>query len=168
MMIRREEPADIEGIRTVVTNAFKEAPHSSGTEAAIVDALRRGSALSVSLVAEHANEIVGHVAFSPVTIDGNKIDWYGLGPVAVRDDVQRRGIGRALIEAGLDQIRLLGARGCVVLGDPRYYSRFGFRADPNLRYPDVPPEYFQRLDFGDAQRRGIVEYHPAFSTTSAS
>lgn len=127
-----------------------------------MDALRAGGALTVSLVAEHGGEIIGHAAFSPVEIDGKTVDWYGLGPVAVRPDQQRQGIGIRLIEAGFEQLKALSSAGCVVLGDPGYYSRFGFKADLALRFPDVPPEYFQRLDFGHDERQGVVVYHPAF------
>ncbi len=111
----------------------------------------------MSLVAEKDGEIVGHVAFSPVEIHGQAVNWYGLGPVAVRPDKQRQGIGGRLIEAGLDQIKTRGAAGCVVLG-----ARFGFKADPALYFPGVPAEYFQRLDFGDDTRQGVVVYHSAF------
>jgi putative acetyltransferase len=162
MMIRREQPGDIPAIRAVLTSAFRNAPHSSGNEAAIVDGLREGGALTISLIAEDEGELVGHVAFSPIKINAEAVDWYSLGPIAVRPDKQRHGIGRTLIEAGLDSIRSLDARGCVVLGDPAYYGRFGFRSDPALRNTRVPAEYFQQLSFGDEKRRGIVEYHPAF------
>lgn len=162
MIVRPEHPKDIEEIRALITTAFDGAPYSDGTEGAIVDALRKGGALSVSLVAERGGEIVGHVAFSPVQIDGNELRWYGLGPVAVRPDRQRQGIGTRLIEAGLDQIKSMGAAGCVVLGYPGYYSRFGFKADPTLSFPGVPQHYFQCLDFGTAARQGVVVYHQAF------
>lgn len=75
---------------------------------------------------------------------------------------QRKGIGDALIRAGLARLEQQGAQGCVVLGDPRYYRRFGFVADPALRYAEVPPEYFQRLAFSGAAPAGVVTYHPAF------
>jgi putative acetyltransferase len=162
MIIRPETARDIAEIQTLVTIAFEGAPHSDGTEGAIVDALRAAGALTTSLVAERDGLIVGHVAFSPVEIDGKSVDWYGLGPVAVRPDQQRQGVGVRLIEAGLDEIKALGARGCVVLGDPAYYSRFGFSADAALQFPGVPHEYFQRLAFGDDKRHGIVRYHSAF------
>ncbi|WP_394801876.1 GNAT family N-acetyltransferase [Rhizobium halophilum] len=138
MIVRQENPRDSEEIRALVTAAFDGAPHSNGTEGAIIDALREGGALSVSLVAEREGEIVGYVGFSPVQIDGRDIEWYGLGPVAVRPDRQRQGVGVRLIEAGLAQMKSIGAAGCVVLGDPGYYSRFGFHADPALSFPGVP------------------------------
>jgi len=165
MIVRPENPLDFVKIRVLVTAAFDGAPHSDGTEVAIVDALREGGALTVSLVAEQDGEIVGHVAFSPVQIDGREVRWYGLGPVAVRPDRQRQGIGVRLIETGIDRIKSLRAAGCVVLGDPGYYSRFGFKADPALSFPGVPPEYFQSLNFGNEALEGVVVYHQAFYGT---
>lgn len=162
MIIRPEDIYDVDDIRSLITSAFDGTPHSDGTEGAIVDALREGGALTVSLVAEQAGDIVGHVAFSPVRVENAVGDWYGLGPLAVRLDRRRHGIGVQLVENGLSTIRSLGAAGCVVLGDPSYYSRFGFKADPNLRFPGVPSEYFQCLDFGTGTRFGVVAYHKAF------
>jgi len=162
MIIRTEVPSDIPGIRSVVRRAFQDAPHSGGNEAEIVDALRDSGALSVSLVAEDEGKVVGHVAFSPVSVDGQTLPWYGLGPVAVLADKRRRGIGEALINAGLERIRELGAKGCVVLGDPAYYGRFGFESDPDLRLANVPARYFQRLVLRGEPPRGMVDYHGAF------
>ncbi|WP_454813718.1 GNAT family N-acetyltransferase [Labrys neptuniae] len=162
MQIRPERADDIGIIRAVTKAAFEAMAHSSQTEAAIVDALRAAGALTLSLVAEKAGEIVGHVAFSPVTIDGAFRRWYGLGPVSVRPDCQRDGIGRALIEAGLADLRRLMAEGCVVLGDPAYYSRFGFKNDARLCLPGLPPVYFQCLPFGADTPHGNVAYHPGF------
>ena len=162
--VRAERGGDEPQIHALIQAAFRGAEHSSGTEAEIVDALRSAGALSVSLVAEDANVIVGHAAFSPVTIGGGPPGWFGLGPVAVRPDRQKQGIGGAVIEAGLAELKEKGARGCVVLGDPGYYERFGFCADEGLRYPGPPPEYFQALSFGGAMPRGEVAYHPAFAT----
>ena len=167
MQVRPETPADTAAIRTVVAAAFESAPHRSGTEAEIVDALRGAGALAVSFIAEEDGEIVGHIAFSPVTIDGETGGWFGLGPAAVRPDKQRGGIGQALIRAGLERLRAAGAQGCVVLGDPLYYDRFGFRSVPELRYRDAPAEYFRCLVFRGEQPTGDVGYHPAFSSTAA-
>ncbi|HEY7644997.1 MAG TPA: N-acetyltransferase [Hyphomicrobiales bacterium] len=162
MIIRDETLADLPAIRSVVTAAFQDAPHSGGNEAAIVDALREAGALAVSLVAEDEGAVVGHVAFSPVIINGQDIGWYGLGPVAVLPGKRQRGTGEALIKAGLARIEERGARGCVVLGDPAYYRRFGFRSDPDLRFADAPAAYFQRLVIDGEPPSGVVGYHPAF------
>ncbi|TCM18974.1 putative acetyltransferase [Novosphingobium sp. PhB165] len=163
--LRSEQDGDAAAIGALVTAAFLGAEHSSGTEAAIVDALRASGMLSVSLVAEEDGLIVGHVAFSPVTMDGTDLGWFGLGPVAVSPDHQRRGIGARLIEAGLARLRDAGAQGCVVLGDPAYYARFGFEIDPALVYPGVPAEYFQRLVLAGAAPTGKVAYHPSFAAS---
>lgn len=166
MDIRTEHPDDIVAIRELTTAAFAPMPYSSHTEAAIIDALRDAAALTLSLVAVEGTELLGHAAFSPVLIDGEDRGWYGLGPVSVRPDRQGLGIGQAVIAAGLAQLRDSGAAGCVVLGEPAYYSRFGFASDPGLRYADVPPQYFQRLVFHGPAPSGSVSYHEAFGAGS--
>ncbi len=166
MPIRPEQPADAAAIRALTTEAFAAAPHSSGTEAAIIDGLRAAGALTLSLVAVEddakPDTILGHVAFSPVTIDGAERGWFGLGPVSVRPGRQRGGVGSELIREGLQRLREIGAGGCVLLGDPGYYGRFGFAADPALVLEGVPPEYFMRLAFGAGVPAGTVRYHAAF------
>lgn len=159
-----ERPEDIDAIREVTTAAFKGMAHSSGTEAAIIDALRTAGALTLSLVALDSDngEIVGHLAFSPVTIQSGIPGWFGLGPVSVRPGRQGLGIGKQMIESGLAQLREQGASGCVVLGDPHFYIRFGFASDPALRYAGAPPEYFQRIVFKEKPPIGAVAYHRGF------
>ncbi|MEZ4562263.1 MAG: N-acetyltransferase [Thermomicrobiales bacterium] len=166
MIIRQENDGDADAIHEVTAVAFQGQPSSAGTEAQIVDALRAAGVLTISLVAEYHDEIVGHVAFSPVTINGQPGRWYGLGPLSVSPRWQRRGIGTALVEAGLAQLRKLGAAGCVLLGDPGYYRRFGFASVPALRYRRAAPGYFQRLSFSGESPAGAVEFHPAFDVAS--
>lgn len=161
--LRDEQCSDIATIRATIECAFATAPHSSGTEAAIVDGLRVAGALTLSLVAVADDEIVGHVAFSPVNIDGESCGWFGLGPVAVRPDKQGCGIGELLIRRGLERLMKMEAHGCVVVGEPDYYRRFGFLRDPELRYGNVPAGYLQRIVFKGAAPKGIVEYHPAIA-----
>ena len=163
MNIRSEAPSDWQAITTVTTAAFLEAEHSGGNEAEIIVALREAGQLAVSLVAtENDGSIVGHIGFSPVLINGRDAGWFGLAPVSVSPDRQGHGVGKKLVEAGLAILAAEGAAGCVVLGDPAYYSRFGFVADPSLWLNGVPPEYFQVLQFGDLSCNGKVEFHPAF------
>ncbi|KAA2214110.1 N-acetyltransferase [Pseudoroseomonas oryzae] len=164
MFIRPENATDKQPIRSLVRAAFQDAPHGSGMEADIVDALRAGGALTLSLVAVEGGAVMGHVAFSPVMIAGKLSDWFGLGPVAVEHSQRRRGIGRLLIEDGLNRLRAQGAGGCVVLGDPAYYARFGFEPDPGLTLAGVPAEYFQRLRLRGDQPAGEVLFHPAFGS----
>lgn len=160
--IRDERPGDAAAIGALTTAAFAGARHASGTESEIVAELRSAGALALSLLAERDGIIVGHAAFSQVAIDGAAGEWFGLGPVSVAPDEQRLGIGGALIEAGLARLRDGGAAGCVVLGDPGYYARFGFAHDPALTYPAGPPEAFRRILFTGEAPRGMVRYQPAF------
>ena len=161
MILRPETETDRAAIRALTTAAFDGHPHSDGSEPRIIDALRDAGALTLSLVAEVDGQVVGHAAFSPVEWPGQG-DWFGLGPVSVAPDRQNQGIGRRLIQAGLDDLLGRGARGCVVMGEPAYYGRFGFVQDPRLTYPGPPPEYFMALDFGPIEGSGDVRYHPAF------
>ena len=162
MEIRAERSDDAGTIAALVAAAFAGAPHADGSEAAIVDRLRRDGALTMSLVATIGDAVVGYAAFSPVTVERAAGGWFGLGPVAVEPAHRCRGIGAALIEAGLARLRTDGAHGCVVLGDPDYYGRFGFEHDPALRYPDAPAPFFQRIVFEGPAPHGAVAYHPAF------
>ena len=163
MIIRDEQPDDPPSIRAIIAAAFATARYSDGTEAAIVDGLRKAGVLTVSLVAIDGGELVGHVAFSPVTIAGADLGWFGLGPVAVRPDRQGGGVGQALVRAALDRLIGMGARGSVVLGEPEYYGRFGFEVRAGLHLADVPPSHFMALAFGGEAPSGRVAYHAAFS-----
>jgi putative acetyltransferase len=165
MEIRPEQPSDIATIRQIIKAAFAPTEYSSQTEAEIIDALRKANALKISLVAVDGGAVIGHVAFSPVTIDGGDYGWYGLGPVSVRPDRQNEGIGGNLIRDGLSRLTDIGARGCVVLGDPGYYERFGFENDVNLIFEGVPAEYFMRQRFDGPLPVGKVCYHNAFTAT---
>ncbi|REF73480.1 GNAT family N-acetyltransferase [Paracoccus versutus] len=162
MDIRLETPADAAAIRQITQEAFAGAEHSSGTEGAIIDSLRAAGTLTLSLVAEEGRQVIGHAAFSPVMIGGRDAGWFGLGPVAVRPDRQGQGAGGVLIREGLARLRGMGAQGCVVLGDPGYYRRFGFAVDPGLTFEGVPPEYFMALAFAGPPPSGAVIYHAAF------
>ncbi|ALA83040.1 N-acetyltransferase [Stenotrophomonas maltophilia] len=164
--LRNEAAADIAAIHALTAAAFATAEHSSHTEHFIVDALRARGELAVSLVAEADGERVGHVAVSPVAISDGSSGWFGLGPISVLPGWQGQGIGAALMRAALEALRQQGARGCVLLGEPGYYGRFGFRADPGLILPGVPAEYFQALCLRPPMAQGEVQYSPAFEATS--
>ncbi len=166
LFLRREAPGDVEAISRVTEAAFRDAPHSSHTEQHIVNALRRRGQLIASLVAVDGDAIVGHVAISPVSISTDATGWFGLGPISVAPDRQRRGIGSALVLEALVELRRLGGRGCVLLGEPAYYGGFGFKHEPSLVLPGVPPEYFQVLSFDGAVPAGTVTYDDAFTATA--
>ena len=163
MKIRPETPQDISAIEKVTIAAFDGKPYADGTEHLIISRLREVGAMSLSLVAEMDGKIVGHVAFSVVTINGTDQGWYGLGPVSVLPELQKQGIGSRLIKEGLSLIREKGAKGCVLEGSPMYYQRFGFKTYPDLFYEGAPaPEYFMALPFYDDVPQGKVEFHKAF------
>lgn len=162
MIVRSERPGDADAIRALTAAAFAGMAHSDGSEPRIVDRLRADGDLALSLVAEDGGAIVGHIALSPVTITDGAQGWYGLGPVSVMPRRQRAGIGGAMIEAGLAELRDRGARGVVLLGDPGYYARFGFAHDPALIYAGPPPKYFQCLLLAGDMPAGEVRYAPGF------
>lgn len=164
--IRPETREDHAVIHALTEAAFREAPHSSHTEQFIVDALRSRGELSLSLVAEKDGQVVGHIALSPVTISDGSTGWFGVGPISVLPGCQGQGIGAALMHAALDALREQDAQGCVVLGEPAYYGRFGFRAEPGLVLPGVPPEYFLALCLRPPMAQGEVQYSPAFEATA--
>ncbi|WP_445366166.1 GNAT family N-acetyltransferase [Microbulbifer sp. ANSA001] len=161
--IRNESGGDAETIHRVTALAFQDAPHTDHTEQLIVEGLRKAGALSLSLVAESDGEIVGHVAISPVNISDSSTNWFGLGPISVLPEYQERGVGSKLMEKVLADLKEKGAEGCVVLGDPNYYGRFGFKVIDGLVLPGVPAEYFLALSFGSSFPQGEVAYHEAFS-----
>jgi putative acetyltransferase len=163
MRIRLESFRDASIIHSLTQAAFNRSAYSNHNEARIVEALRDAGVLTLSLVAEEGGEVVGHAAFSPVRINDREGGWFGLGPVSVRPDRQKSGVGSAIIRDGLNRLRSMGARGCVVFGDPAYYVRFGFVADPRLRYAGAPDGYFQRLVFTGEPPTGEVAYEPGFN-----
>ncbi|WP_127124482.1 GNAT family N-acetyltransferase [Pseudoflavitalea rhizosphaerae] len=164
--IRREEPSDIDAIDQVTKAAFASAAYSSGTESFIIKALRISGQLTVSLVAEDEGDLIGHIAISPVTVSSGRSGWYGLGPVSVAPSKQGSGVGSGLIRAAIDALKEMHAAGCVVLGEPSYYGRFGFSTDDRLQYLHAPAEYFQVLSFTGNIPEGTVEYDDSFNVTS--
>jgi putative acetyltransferase len=166
LIIRDETASDMEAIYQLTQAAFADHPISNHTEQFIVNALRAAGALTISLVAEKDGEVVGHIAFSPVSISDGSRDWYGLGPISVLPALQRQGIGQALMREGLARLKALGARGCVLVGDPAYYERFGFKSLPKLSHEGVPQKNVLALPLDDDQAEGVVTFHQAFAATA--
>jgi predicted N-acetyltransferase YhbS len=162
VIVRAETDRDLDGIREVHIAAFRDHPYSRQTEHLIVEALRVADALEVSLVAESEGEVVGHIAFSAASIGGSSTGWFLLGPVSVQPARQGEGIGRALVEAGLDALRAQGAGGCVLVGDPAFYGRFGFGQYPGVAWHGVPDENVLCLLMSGEMPTGEVAHDPAF------
>ena len=165
LIIRNESRADHAAISHVIEQAFNDQQYSSHTEQFIVHALRDAQQLTIVLVAVLNQEIVGHIAISPVSISSAVEGWFGLGPIAVSPKWQHHGVGSALMNTALKQLKATGAAGCVVLGDPHFYAQFDFQPIHTLILEDVPAEYFQALSFDGKFPQGTVTYHAAFSAT---
>jgi putative acetyltransferase len=165
MEVRAEKPEDVEAIRRVNVAAF-----GRESEADLVERLR-GVAFTFSFVAVESGQIVGHIFFSPVELEGGCADdslVLGLAPVAVLPSYQRQGIGTLLIQQGLKECTRLGGKAIVVLGSPTYYPRFGFtpkKKGLGCEYP-VPDEAFMALELVSGALEGCigtVKYHSEFN-----
>ncbi len=163
--IRPENNQDIDDIFQLTQAAFENIPLSSKTEQFIINELRVRGELSISLVATTDKEVIGHLAVTPVTLSTGEKNWYEIGPISVHPAYQKRGIGSKLINAALQQLRAEEAQGCVVLGDPSFYQKFGFKSYPNFYLPDVPIGYFQAISFTSIIPTASVKYSPAFTAT---
>lgn len=161
MLIRPETTQDHRIIHDLTQAAFAPKAFSDGTEGPIIDAMRAAGDLTLSLVAEEAGTIIGHVAFSPAHISEAAGDWYGLGPISVRADHQRQGIGRALIEAGIAVLAEKGAAGCALTGDPAIYQRIGFHCDGNLHHAGTADRHVLWRVIKGAAPKGQLHFAPA-------
>ena len=167
IFIRHERSGDAHAIRFVLEEAFGQS-----NEADLVDALRHRGALTLSLVALRENEVVGHILFSPVTIEspGSSFNAIGLGPMTVLPPYQGKGIGSRLVRIGLEQCRQAGHEIVVVLGYPDFYGRFGFvpTRHRGIRCEfDVPDDVFMVMELRQgalAGRGGLVRYQPEFTS----
>ncbi|MDP5086608.1 MAG: N-acetyltransferase [Yoonia sp.] len=160
MLIRPESPQDHKAIRDLTRDAFAPMSFSDGSEPDIIDQLRKAGDLTLSLVAEQ-DEIIGHVAFSPAKIRKAKGDWYGLGPISVRADMQRQGIGTKLVQTGLDMLRKKGAAGCVLTGNPDVYRPMGFTNEHALTYSGLNPKYILFIALNGTAPKGEINFAPA-------
>jgi putative acetyltransferase len=162
IIIRNETDADVSTITEVTVAAFKTLEISDHTEQFIIEALRAAKVLTLSLVAEVDGRVVGHIAFSPVTISDGAKHWYGLGPVSVLPEYQRKGVGKTLIQEGLSRLKDLDAKGCCLVGHPQYYRQFGFDNVAGLVYEGVPQEVFFALSFDGRFPQGNVTFQEGF------
>jgi len=162
IQIRNETECDVKAITEVTIAAFQAMEISNHTEQFIIVALREAKGLAISLVAELDGRVIGHIAFSPITISDGTQGWYGLGPVSVLPEFQRQGTGKALILEGLTRLRGMDAQGCCLVGHPEYYKQFGFKNVPGLVYEGVPREVFFTLSFDGFMPQGTVNFHEGF------
>jgi putative acetyltransferase len=170
MRTRAEAPADHDAVHAINLEAF-----GGPAEARLVERLRREAKPVISLVAEEGGAIRGHILFSPVVLQGHpRLRIMGLAPMAVASGHQRKGVGSALVAAGLAECRRLEYGAVVVLGHANYYPLFGFfpasRAGISCEY-EVPDEAFMLVELQAGYLRGAsgkVKYHRAFADVGAS
>jgi putative acetyltransferase len=162
--IRPEAPGDERAIHELVKRAFTPMPFSDGSEHHLVDLLRERGELALSLIALDAGgAIIGHIGFSPATIEQRKCGWFQMAPVSVCPTVRQLGIGSALIEAGIDRLRQDGARGIAVVGNPAYYERFGFGALAGLvPASEHDAQFFRAMVLAGQAPVGTLRYASAF------
>ncbi|MCW8336238.1 GNAT family N-acetyltransferase [Vibrio paucivorans] len=165
MLIRTEAPADILAIDRLLKSAFE-----TDAEANLVMKLRENSHLTLSLVAcNDEGEVIGHAMFSPVLLEGEDYNWQGLAPVAVKSEYRKQGIAQKLVTEGLESLVEFGYPVCVVLGDPAYYSRFGFNAAEKYGFScqwEVPAGAFQIAELVPEQltgKGGMIQYCEEFN-----
>jgi putative acetyltransferase len=162
--LRAEAPGDEAAIHNLIRRAFAPMPFAAGDEQHLVDLLRERGELALSLVAtDPEGTIIGHIGFSPATIDLADCDWFQMAPVAVCPTLQHRGIGSALIEAGVAELRRRGASGVAVVGNPVYYERFGFAVVPGLApLSEHDAQYFRAKVLVGEAPTGTLRYASAF------
>ncbi len=162
--IREEEPGDKESVRHVNVAAFDD-----GSEAAVIEKLRVSCDEYLAFVAVEDGHVVGHILFTPVTLDGHGVVGMGLAPMAVLPAHQRTGIGSRLVRHGLDHVRQSGCPFVIVLGHPEYYPRFGFERASQYRlrsqWEGIPDEAFMVAVFDREaipEAGGVARYRNEF------
>ena len=160
--IRPERDTDRLAIWETTKSAFEGRPYADGDEQDLIDRLRELGALSVSLVAIEENRLIGQITISPATITSGIGNWHALGPISVLPERQGQGIGSALISAGMRELECMDSSGCILTGDPQYYSRHGFAMAPEHCPKAEPSEYFMLRLLGDQPPQGQFEFHEAF------
>lgn len=164
MIVRTEKREDFAAVQAIHLSAFPE-----DAESKLINRLRKNASPIVSMVAEDNEQLVGHILFSPVTLDSStSLKLMGLAPMAVLPSKQRQGIGSALVEAGLAQCRLIQCGAVAVLGHPDFYPKFGFKPSTDFAIKseyDVPAEVFMMVELEKAYLQGcsgIISYHEEF------
>lgn len=162
LTVRPERDDDRHAVHDVTQRAFAPMSYAGGNEQDLINRFRDAGALAASLVAQYDGHVVGQLTLTPATAADSSAGWFAMGPVAVAPEMQGMGIGAALIRAGIDWLHDHAAAGCVLVGNPAYYSRFGFRRAPQLCPPGQPADYFQILPIGTAEPTSVVAFHPLF------
>lgn len=162
IIIRPERVEDHEAIYDITKRAFAPMPYADGDEQELIGRFRNAGVLALSLVAEKDGKMVGQITFTPAFAADGSAGWFALGPVSAEPELKHQGIGSQLIQAGIAWLKEQNAAGCILIGNPAYYSRFGFLPFPDLTPEGMPAEYYQILPLGAAQPDVVVGFHPLF------
>lgn len=161
-LIRPERADDDAAIYDVTKRAFAPMPFSDGDEQELIGRFREAGVLALSLVAEMDDRVVGQITLTPACAADCSPGWFALGPIAVAPEYQSMKIGSKLMEAAIAWLRGHDAAGCVLVGNPAYYSRFGFKSYPDLAPEGEPAEYYQILPLRVQEPNVVVGFHPLF------
>lgn len=164
VLIRPERADDHAAIYDVTKRAFAPMPYADGDEQELIGRFRDAGALALSFVAEKDGVLVGQITFTPAFAADGSTGWYALGPVSVEPELKHQGIGSQLIHAGIGWLKEQDAAGCILIGNPAYYCRFGFLPFPELVPEGMPAQYYQILPLGVAMPDTVVGFHPLFSS----
>jgi putative acetyltransferase len=160
--IRHERAEDAAAIHDLTKRAFASMPFAGGDEQLLPARFRSADVLALSLVAETAGSIIGQLTLTPAFAADDSPGWFALGPIAVEPNFQSQGVGSSMIAAAIDWLTANDAAGCVLVGNPAYYSRFGWLPCPALAPTGEPAEYYQILPLAIAQPHAVVCFHPLF------
>ncbi len=166
MFIKDEQAGDINQISHIQYSAFKGHPILGGAEPVehiLVERLREADGLTFSLLAEENGCQIGHIAISPAKVGDSDSGWFLLGPIGVLPEHQGKGVGSQLIHESLSRLRNQGADGIVLVGEKKFYERFGFDTHPGLQYEGVPSMFVLGLSLSGAPVRGKITAHEAFT-----
>lgn len=162
VLVRPERPEDRQAIFDVTQRAFAPMPYAGGDEQLLPDRFRDANALALSLVAEKDGRVMGQITLTPATPADRSTGWYAIGPVSVEPAIQHQGVGSLLIRAAIAWMREQGGTGCVLVGNPEYYSRFGFHRFPSLTPTGEPAEFYQMLSLDGREPDVVVHFHPLY------
>ncbi len=167
VLIRPETPEDHQAIFDIIQRAFAPMPYAGGDEQLLPNRFRDANILACSLVAESDSSVIGQITLTPALSADGSTGWYAIGPLAVEPALKHQGIGSMLMRAAIQWMREQAATGCVLVGNPDYYSRFGFRLYPDLAPAGEPAEFYQMLSFDDLEPNHVVHFHPLFYSDNA-
>jgi putative acetyltransferase len=162
LFIRQEHPEDFADIRDVTQRAFTPMPFYDGHDQDLPERFRKAGELQLSLVAVLEDKVVGHVALTKATHESQEQGWFALGPIAVEPEWQRKGIGTALIAQARNWLQSQKAKGCILMGDPGYYTRHGFKVMPDHCPVGEPSEYFMALQLDGPVPKGRFAFSRLF------